>query len=49
MFSWDGTYARAAAWVLLVLVIVLLPQSGFLSESAQKNSLSETIIEDSNY
>jgi membrane protease YdiL (CAAX protease family) len=32
MFGWDGTYARAAAWGLLVLVIVLMPQSGFLRE-----------------
>jgi membrane protease YdiL (CAAX protease family) len=48
MFSWDGTYARAAAWVLLVLAIVLMPQSGFLKEGKllQENTLPETVIEE---
>jgi membrane protease YdiL (CAAX protease family) len=29
MFSWDGTYARAAAWILLVIVLLAIPGSGF--------------------
>lgn len=29
MFSWDGTYARAAAWILLVVVLLAIPGSGF--------------------
>jgi membrane protease YdiL (CAAX protease family) len=49
MFSWDGTYARAAAWLLLVIVLLAIPGMKFFraepvrQRRSQKNALENLI------